>query len=1054
MDISVSFPAEGRIRLQSRFLFSDPTSDHCRQFVERILEADEVSGVTIRGNNVLFGPNMAEIRYCPRSYSRQEAIAAIYKRLAGSAPVPANGNGHANGHANGNSHVNGHANGNGHANSNGNGHVNGHANGNGHVNGNGNAAAADPASAQPAKDGRRRGFGLPKLRLFPRTRIVQRRPAVEGSEWEVRHESPGRIRFHNEKLHRRREVCQAVERELMSVLGIDNYKTSDLTGSVLILYDERQLNRTQLVEILDSAMAQAEMPEKLDRPDLHLPLCTASLPLAATAQFLAPPLLPVATGLFLYTSIPTFKNAREVLFVERRLGVDVLDAIVVIGCVSTLNIFAGTVLCWCLGFGRVLVKKTQDDSKRLLLNAFGKQPRYVWLLRDGVEVQVSMDRLQAGDVIVVNTGEVVPVDGFIKEGMAMIDQHALTGESTPAEKGVGDRVFASTVMVAGKVFVEVEKAGNETASAKISQILNDTAGYKLTSQHKGERLADKAVIPTLALASVGMATLGPAGAVAILNSDFGTGIRMAAPLAMLSSLALCAHKGILVKDGRALELMNEVDTVLFDKTGTLTRERPEVGRVIACNGHESGAILRYAAAAEAKFAHPIAKAILHAHEATGQPLPPIDDSRYHVGYGITVHIEGHAIRVGSARFMDLENIPIPQEVKDALDAAHLEGNTLVMVAVDDALGGAIELQASVRPEVRSIIEGLRKRGIKHIAIISGDHDAPTRKLAEALGMDRYFAQVLPADKAEYVEKLQQEGKKVCFVGDGINDSIALKKANVSVSLRGATSIATDTAHIVFMEEGLSKLCDLRDIARDLDRNVKRSWQLILAPNGLCIAGAFTMGFGVMTSVLTNNVAALAALANGMLPLRRIAQAQADSQLEQDRQVAAALAARTEPETVLEIHTPEADLEIEVFPPEGEANGVADETVETILDLPSPVVPESSSLAPDPSLLAKDLGECLYERPFQRVLDDDLKGAILDAAIRRADQLPFQATFAWRDADPVLTLQSSILPLSAAFVPGRISIHAKLSLATRMLVTDSNRRRAIRFIEEIADELDL
>jgi Cu2+-exporting ATPase len=199
-----------------------------------------------------------------------------------------------------------------------------------------------------------------------------------------------------------------------------------------------------------------------------------------------------------------------------------------------------------------------------------------------------------------------------------------------------------------------------------------------------------------------------------------------------------------------------------------------------------------------------------------------------------------------------------------------------MVGVDDALGGAIELQASVRPEVKAIIEGLRDRGIKHIAIISGDHEAPTRKLAESLGMDRYFAQVLPADKAEYVEKLQKEGRKVCFVGDGINDSIALKKANVSVSLRGATSIATDTAQIVFMEEGLSKLCDLRDIARSLDHNVKRSWNLILAPNAFCIFGAFTMGFGVMTSVLTNNVAALAALANGMLPLRRIAEAEAEA----------------------------------------------------------------------------------------------------------------------------------------------------------------------------------
>ena len=216
--------------------------------------------------------------------------------------------------------------------------------------------------------------------------------------------------------------------------------------------------------------------------------------------------------------------------------------------------------------------------------------------------------------------------------------------------------------------------------------------------------------------------------------------------------------------------------------------------------------------------------------------------------------------------MELEGLPMCQEVEDALEKAHGEGHTMVMVGVDDRVGGAIELHAAVRPEVRDIVKGLRKRGIKHIAIISGDHEAPTRKLAESLGMDRYFAQVLPADKADYVEKLQKEGRKVCFVGDGINDSIALKKANVSISLRGASSIATDTAHIVFMEQGLSKLCDLRDIARELDRNVKRSWTMILVPNIACIAGVFTMGFGIMASVLTNNVSAIGALANGMMPL--------------------------------------------------------------------------------------------------------------------------------------------------------------------------------------------
>jgi Cu2+-exporting ATPase len=350
---------------------------------------------------------------------------------------------------------------------------------------------------------------------------------------------------------------------------------------------------------------------------------------------------------------------------------------------------------------------------------------------------------------------------------------------------------------------------------------------------------------------------------------------MAAPLAMLSSLALCANKGVLVKDGRALELMNEIDTVLFDKTGTLTRERPEVGRVIATAGFDAEEILGFAAAAERKFHHPIAQAILHRAQELELVLPPTDDTQYKVGYGITVSAEGRIIRVGSRRFMEMERIEIPARVRTALDEAHREGHTMVMVGVDNRLGGAIELQASVRPEVREIIRGLRDRGIKHIAIISGDHEAPTKKLAESLGMDRYFAQVLPADKAEYVAKLQDEGCKVCFVGDGINDSIALKKANVSISLRGASSIATDTAQIVFLEEGLAKLCELRDIARDLDHNVKRSWSMILVPNIACIAGVFTLGFGIMASVLTNNVAALAALGNGMLPLRKVAQIEAE-----------------------------------------------------------------------------------------------------------------------------------------------------------------------------------
>lgn len=847
MDIAITFPGQGHIRLESRALFEEPGSENCRRFLERVFQTPEITDVTINSHRKAGELPHADLHFSHTSYTLTEVVRRISTCLDPSRKTE--------------------------------------------------AASQEPSAPSPVTRHRSGGghtpHGVAITKVTPvRTaegRVRYFRYGSVVTDWEIKSEIPGRLRIKNPAIHRKADLCQAIERELMSVLGVDSYKTNPLTSTVLVQYDPKELTRDQIIEIIDGALSAAELPAQKDRPDLHLPLCTISVPVAAAAQFAAPGLLPAAAVLFAYTSIPTFKAAREVLVEEKRLGVDVLDAIVVVGCLATMSIFPGTVLCWCLGFGRVLVKKTQDNSKKLLLNAFGKQPRFVWLYRDGVEVQVSLDRLAAGDIIVVNTGEVVPVDGIISEGLAMIDQHALTGESTPAEKGVGDRVFASTLLVAGKVLVSVEKSGSETASAKISQILNDTAGYKLSSQHKGERLADKAVIPTLTIGAVGMATMGPYGAVAVLNSDFGTGIRMAAPLAMLSSLALCASKGILVKDGRALELMNEVDTVLFDKTGTLTRERPEVSRVLAAPGHTPDEILLYAAAAEKKFHHPIALAILHKAREQDLELPVTDDTQYKVGYGITVQVHGRTIRVGSKRFMELEGLPMGEEIKLALEEAHAEGHTMVMVGVDGEVGGAIELHAAVRPEVREIVEGLRDRGIKHIAIISGDHEAPTRKLAETLGMDRYFAQVLPADKADYVERLQSEGKKVCFVGDGINDSIALKKANVSISLRGASTIATDTAHIVFMEQGLSKLCELRDIARDLDRNVKRSWGMILVPNAACIVGVFTMGFGIMASVVTNNVSAIGALANGMLPLQKIAKIEAEKRHEQELREAYGLA---------------------------------------------------------------------------------------------------------------------------------------------------------------------
>ncbi len=871
MTLSVSRLGDGKIRLTCRELLHDTDGRVSQVFLQKVLVADGVTGVAFVRGRGLDPEHAVEIRYAHRRVTFDQVMRSIATALRSGKPATKGAAAPRSASAmNGFVSLNG---------------ANGTSNGN--IGANGTHAYPvgrhthhpDEANGPP----RNSLVGLPAL---PDNRGVSRyyRQGRVFTTWEVIHEMPDRLRLRHPALRRKAEVCQAIERDLMGVLGVDNYSTSPLTGTVVVKYNSRKLRRDQVFTILDTALANATIPDKYDPLDLDLPLNTVNVPLAIAGTFAAPILLPAAAGLLLYNSIHTYKAAYDVLVRERRLGVDVLDAIVVTACLGTGTIFAGAVLTWCLSFGRLLVKNTQDRSKKMLLSAFGKQPRFVWLLKDGQEIETPLEKLQANDIIVVGTGDTVPVDGMIHEGIATIDQHALTGESTPAEKGIGDRVFASTLLVAGRMQVRVEQAGSETASAKIARILNETAGYKLGAQHRGEAMADKAVIPTLAIGATALATIGTGGAVAVLNSDFGTGIRMAAPLGMLSSLALAANRGILVKDGRALEKMSEIDTVLLDNTGTLTREVPEVGQVVTCKGYTENKILQWAAAAENRFAHPIAKAIVQEFEKTGLPMLPIEDTKYKMGYGISAEIEGYLIRVGSARYMKIEGVDIPPHVQAVLDRAHHEGHTLVFVAVDDHLGGAIELQASQRPEVADIIAGLRARGIKHIAIISGDHDAPTRKLAIKLGMDEYFAGVLPADKASYVERLQAQGRKVCFVGDGINDSIALKKADVSISLRGATSIATDTAQVVFMEESLGKLCEFRDIAQALDENVKRSWKLILVPNALCIIGAFTLGFGVMASVLTNNVAAIAALANGMAPLRQLRREQEAAQEQEEREL--------------------------------------------------------------------------------------------------------------------------------------------------------------------------
>lgn len=593
-------------------------------------------------------------------------------------------------------------------------------------------------------------------------------------------------------------------------------------------------------------------------------LSVASLALTTAGAIVHPILTFVSVPILLYLNIDFIKTGLNEIIKERKIGIGVVDAIVASATLFMRLFFIDALFFVLFYLSQKLLAQTQDRSKQSLINIFGEQPRTVWIKRDDTEIEIPFESLRVGDIVVVSTGEVVPVDAVVTDGIANVDQRMLTGESQPVEKSVGEPVFAATFVLSGKIFVQVEKAGSDTVAAQIGEILSRTADFKSSIESQGEVIADKSALPTLLFGAATFMLLGPISAIAVLFSYFGYNMRIIAPISVLNFLRLASQNSILVKDGRALELLKQVDTVVFDKTGTLTQDQPHVGTIYSFNGYRENDLLAFAAAAEDKQTHPIARAIRQEAYKRELDLSPIDDASYEIGFGIKVEIDGQIIRVGSERFMALEGVSMPAEALALQTSKHSEGFSLVYVAVDHQVGGAIELRPTIRPEAKQIIDGLKQRHMD-IYIISGDHEKPTQHLAHSLGIEHYFAETLPEDKANLIAQLQKEGKSVCFVGDGINDSIALKKANVSISLRGASTIATDTAQIVLMDENLNQLPRLFDLAQELDANMRDNFIASVVPGLICISGVYFLHFGVLAANLIYFTGLTAGVANAMSP---------------------------------------------------------------------------------------------------------------------------------------------------------------------------------------------
>jgi len=592
-------------------------------------------------------------------------------------------------------------------------------------------------------------------------------------------------------------------------------------------------------------------------------VASANMIIAIGSLFYTPLLLMMIPGL-IYSHIPVYQLAYESIK-ERRISSYFLDTLLVTGLLMGLFFRIAAFGVWIVILGRILLQKSEDRSKQKLRSLFGEQQHTVWVVLDGIEVEIPFDNLKKGDVCVIGAGQTIPADGTIIEGQAAIDQHQLTGESNPAEKEIGDSVLASTVVLTGKIHVEATKTGTETVAMQIGEILNQTADFKSQIQSRGEAIADQLVVPTIALSLIFWPVLGFHSMLAALTNTFGYKMRLFAPASMLTFLNITSQEGILIKDGRSLDLLKDIDLIIFDKTGTLTLEQPSVNKIHTCADVDESEILRYAAAVEQGQGHPIAKAILAKAHADDLQWPAIDHAAYEIGYGIQAKLPERSVLIGSKRFMTTQNINIPSAMNALQERCHERGKLLVMVAFDEQLVGAIELETTLRPEAKTVIRELRELGMP-IYIISGDHEEPTRALAQELALDGYFAQTLPERKASLIQEFQAQGKSVCFVGDGINDTIALKKANVSISLRGATTMATDSAQVVLMKGNLEKLGKLFAIAHDFDANMKKNLLISTIPTIICIGGVLFLQWGVLTGIMITAGTMFAGIGNTVLPL--------------------------------------------------------------------------------------------------------------------------------------------------------------------------------------------
>jgi Cu2+-exporting ATPase len=656
--------------------------------------------------------------------------------------------------------------------------------------------------------------------------------------------------------------------------GVQRASPAPAAASVLVLYDPSTTTDDALLAEI-AASDPRDWPVAAPLPSSRNGWAKTALNtavLAATATGVLP--LPVAAAAVAVTAIPPARRALTALG-EKRLSVDLLDVAAIGISVATGQPATGAFITWLLGVGDLVLEHTHDRARNAISKLMKLDASDAWRIgRDGEVEKVAVKRLAVGDRVVVEAGGRVPADGIVVQGVAAVDEKALTGESIPQERRVGERLLAATVVVEGQVVVEVDRVGGDTTAAKIVQILEGAGAKPMTLQRHTERIADQLVLPTFGVAG-GAAMLASQidRATSVLITDFGTGIRIAVPTSALTAMTLAAREGVLVKGGQYLERLAKADVIVFDKTGTLTSGAPEVREVRPFGKLAPDEVMALAAAAEERQGHPVAEAIRTHASKRGLAVPDADlgSEEYAIGIGLRARVDGRDVLVGGKRLMVSRGVWIAH-AQSTVDRNLAEGLSSLYVGIDGTLEAVIAYADAPRPESAAVVKALRAGGRRQVVLLSGDARGPVEAVGRAVGVDRAIGELLPEEKARHVKELQRAGKIVAMVGDGINDAPALAVADVGISLDGGADVALETADVVLLEGGLGKLPEAFAIADRAMAHVRRGLGLVIAPNAIAIVlgalGLVTPGVAAVVNNGSTVVAALAAVSPLLLPRRR------------------------------------------------------------------------------------------------------------------------------------------------------------------------------------------